>query len=273
MSKKHPPIPLFDYPITETHCHLDFLDEAILDTVINTAVEHGVHRFVTIGTAPENLDRVIEISAKHENVWCTLGVHPHDAKSVNKDVLDFIQSQSTAANKVIAIGEIGLDYHYEYSDRKIQQQVFESQMQLACDLNLPVVIHSREADEDTKAILANFTRKLQNKGVIHSFTSGIKLAEYCLSEDFMLGFNGIVTFNKAENVREVLHLTPLEQLVVETDSPYLTPVPYRGKDNEPKYLPFIVARIAEEKGITIDQLLQILERNATRLFPLMNQDV
>lgn len=265
MSKR--PIPVFDLPITETHCHLDYIDDDKLASVIGTAMQSGIHKFVTIGTEPDNLDKVIEIASNYDSIWCTQGIHPHDAKSVNQDILEKIKSQSTDENRVVAIGEIGLDYHYEHSDRKIQQRVFESQLQIACDLNLPVVIHSREADEDTRAIISNFTRKLPEKGVIHSFTSGISLAEYCLSEDFMLGFNGIVTFNKADNVREVLNFTPMDQLVVETDTPYLTPAPYRGTENEPKYLPFIVERIASERNITIDELLQHLELNACKLFP------
>lgn len=265
MSKR--PIPIFDLPITETHCHLDYIDDDKLASVIGTARQSGIHKFVTIGTEPDNLDKVIEIASKFDGIWCTQGIHPHDAKSVNQDILEKIKSQSTDENRVVAIGEIGLDYHYEHSDRKVQQRVFESQLQIACDLNLPVVIHSREADEDTRAIISNFTRKMPEKGVIHSFTSGINLAEYCLSEDFMLGFNGIVTFNKADNVREVLNFTPLDQLVVETDTPYLTPAPYRGTENEPKYLPFIVERIASERNIAIDELLQHLELNASNLFP------
>jgi len=267
MSKKRRDIPVFNHPITETHCHLDYMDVDQLDSVINDAQEIGIHRIVTIATEPDNLDKVINIAASHSHIYCTQGIHPHDAKSLNTEILDKIRHQCTPSNKVVAVGEIGLDYHYEYSDRKLQQAAFESQLQIAIDLNLPVVIHSREADEDTQAILKNFSRDMRSKGVIHSFTSGIALAEYCLSEDFMLGFNGILTFNKADNVREVLSMTPNDCFVVETDAPYLTPVPYRGTENEPKYLPFIIERIATEKGLSIDELLVQLEINAQKLFP------
>lgn len=267
MSKKRRPIPEFNHPITETHCHLDYMEADKLDSVITEARDLGIHRLVTIATEPDNLDRVIDIASRYPHIYCTQGVHPHDAKSVNPDTLEKIRLQSNPSNKVVAVGEIGLDYHYEYSDRKQQQLVFESQLQIAVDLNLPVVIHSRDADEDTRAILKNFSRDMPSKGVIHSFTSGIALAEYCLSEDFMLGFNGILTFNKADNVREVLSITPNDSFVVETDAPYLTPVPYRGTENEPKYLPFIIERIAEEKHLGIEELLEQLENNANKLFP------
>ncbi len=262
---KHP-IPQLGLPITETHCHLDFLDADNLGTVLDLARAQGVHRFVTIGTAPDNLQRVQDIAREHPDVWCTLGIHPHDAKTVDDSVLETIRVQSNSGNRVLAIGEIGLDYHYGYSEKAVQQQVFEAQLQIASDLQLPVVIHSREADEDTQAILANFSSSLPIKGVIHSFTSGIALAEYCLSENFMLGFNGIITFNRADNVREVLGMTPTDRMVVETDTPYLTPVPYRGRDNEPCYLPFIVQRMAAEKKVGIEEMLTLLENNANRLF-------
>lgn len=262
---KHP-IPQLGRPITETHCHLDFLEPEQVSGVLDLARAQGVHRFVTIGTAPDNLSRAQEIASAHNDVWCTLGIHPHDAKTVVPEVLERIRTESHAGNRVVAIGEIGLDYHYGYSEKKVQQSVFEAQLQIAVDLDLPVVIHSREADEDTQAILANFGSSRPIKGVIHSFTSGVALAEYCLSENFMLGFNGIITFNRAENVREVLRMTPLDAMVVETDTPYLTPVPYRGKENAPCYLPFIVQRMASEKAVSVDDMLGHLEANADRLF-------
>jgi TatD DNase family protein len=263
---KHP-IPQLGFPITETHCHLDFLAPEAVAATLELARAQGVHRFVTIGTAPDNLDRVKEIAGAHNDVWCTLGIHPHDAKSADVDVMTRIRTDSISANRVVAVGEIGLDYHYGYSEKKVQQTVFETQLQIAADLDLPVVIHSREADDDTQAILANFASTRAIKGVIHSFTSGIGLAEYCLSENFMLGFNGIITFNRAENVRDVLKITPLDRMVVETDTPYLTPVPYRGKENAPCYLPFIVQRMASEKALAVDEMLAHLEANANRLFP------
>jgi TatD DNase family protein len=164
------------------------------------------------------------------------------------------------------VGEIGLDYYYNHADRAVQRSVFEQQLQIAVDTDMPIVVHTREADDDTRDILANFSGQLSGKGVIHSFTSSLALAEYCLGEGFSLGFNGITTFNAAENVREVVAATPLEQVLLETDAPYLTPVPYRGRPNAPYYLPFIAEKVAEVKGCKIEDLLAQAWHNSMQLF-------
>jgi TatD DNase family protein len=168
--------------------------------------------------------------------------------------------------RVVAVGEIGLDYYYEHSDRLAQAKAFEEQLQIAAQENLPVVIHTRDADDDTRAILANHSQSLARKGVIHSFTSSLALAEFCLAEGFVLGFNGITTFKNAENVRAVVRATPVESIVLETDAPYLTPVPFRGKPNAPCYLPLIAEKLAELKGLEIEQFLEMTRTNSYRLF-------
>ena len=168
--------------------------------------------------------------------------------------------------KMVAVGEIGLDYHYNNSPPEVQRSVFERQLQLACDLDLPVVIHTREADEDTRAILRNFSSKLKRKGVVHSFTSSIELAEFVLTEGFYIGFNGIITFKKAENVQEVVKITPPERILFETDSPFLTPVPHRGKENAPFYLPFVAAKIAELKCLDLEELKKLVLNNSLDCF-------
>jgi TatD DNase family protein len=168
--------------------------------------------------------------------------------------------------RILAVGEIGLDYYYDHADRAVQRSVFEQQLQIAVDTDRPIVVHTREADEDTRDILNNFSGQLSRKGVIHSFTSSLALAEYCLGEGFSLGFNGIATFNAADNVREVVAATPMELLLLETDAPYLTPVPYRGKPNAPYYLPFIAEKIAQVKGCDVEQLLAQTWQNSIALF-------
>ena len=270
MSKKaRRAIPVFDYPIIETHCHLDYLPQEALAQTLRQARAVGVERIVTIAVSPDNLPTVRQLAEQHEDVWCSQGVHPHEAEAFSAQTAEDIRQQLTH-DKVVAVGEIGLDYYYDHADRSQQRKVFEQQLQLAVDAALPVIIHTREADEDCAAILANFSAQLgaggKVKGVIHSFTSGLALAEYALSEGFMLGFNGITTFNRADNVREVVAATPLAQLVLETDAPYLTPVPYRGKPNAPCYLPFVAEKIAEVKGLAIDQLLQAAYGNSDSLF-------
>ena len=265
--KKRREIPLFLHPIIETHCHLDYLEGPELEHTLAQAGAVGVERIVTIAVSPGNLDTVLGLSRDHAQVWCTQGIHPHEAEAWHEDVGDTIRARMAGA-RVLAVGEIGLDYYYDHADRQVQQRVFEQQLQIAADTDMPVVIHTRDADEDTRAILANFAGQLAGKGVIHSFTSGLELAEFCLGEGFYLGFNGIATFNSADNVRAVVAATPLQQILLETDAPYLTPVPYRGKPNAPCYLPFIAEKVAQVKGVEIEPLLAQAYRNSCELlFP------
>lgn len=264
MSKKRD-IPMFSHPIIETHCHLDYLKEAELETVVERSQAVGVDRIITISVSPENLDTVMTLTRQHEMIYGTQGVHPHDAEKYTSDTEAQIREQAQE-KRILAIGEIGLDYFYDHADRKVQQLVFENQLQIASDLGLPVVIHSREADEDTMSILANFEHTLKKRGVIHSFTSGPELAQYAIDQGYCLGFNGICTFNKAENVRDIIRMTPLDHIILETDAPYLTPVPYRGKENAPFYLPFVAEKVAEVKGVLVDDFLPVAYANSERLF-------
>ena len=265
MSKKKRDIPNYGLPIIETHCHLDYLKELPLDEILSKAGSIGVEKVMTIAVSPDNLAKVMEITTQHEQVFGTQGIHPHDAEGFNDDVEQTIRT-NLDNDKIKAVGEIGLDYYYDNADRSVQRAVFEKQLAIAVEKELPVVIHTRDADEDTQAILQNFVGQMKNKGVIHSFTSGIALAEYCLGEGFNLGFNGICTFNKAENVREVVGITPLEQTLLETDAPYLTPVPYRGKENAPFYLPFIAEKVAEVKGVDVETVLEQTYQNSLNTF-------
>lgn len=266
MSKKpRREIPRYQTPIIETHCHLDYLEAAELDAVLARAREVGVERIITIAVSPDNLDRVLELTRRAEDIWGTQGIHPHEAEKYD-DTVEARLRNNLRDERILAVGEIGLDYYYDHADRAVQRRVFAQQLQLAVDLDLPVVIHTREADDDTRGILGEFASSLQRKGVIHSFTASLALAEYCLEEGFMLGFNGIATFNQAENVREVIRITPVEQLLLETDAPYLTPVPYRGKPNAPCYLPFIAERVALEKGLDEETLLGHARDNSLALF-------
>jgi TatD DNase family protein len=264
MAKKRD-IPVFDHPIIETHCHLDYLEGEALADALAAAAAVNIERIITIAVSPDNLDTVMGLVEQHEQVWGTQGIHPHDASEYT-DQVDAHIRDNARHEKILAIGEIGLDYYYEHSDRAVQRDVFERQLQIAIDLQMPIVVHTREADEDMAAILRNFVGQMPKRGVIHSFTSGPELAEYCLSEGFHLGFNGISTFNRAENVREIIAMTPVEQILFETDAPYLTPVPYRGRKNEPKYLPFIAEQVAKVKAVALDELLPQVRANSLELF-------
>ena len=269
MAKNKRDIPNYQLPIIETHFHLDYLKEGSTEEILEKARSVGIERFLTIAVSPDNLEQVIALTEAHDDVYGTLGIHPHDAELYNDDVEAIIRknlASESRSHKLRAVGEIGLDYFYDNADRKIQRNVFERQLQIAVDYELPVVIHTREADEDTQAILANFAPLMKNKGVIHSFTSGMELARFCVGQGFNLGINGIVTFNKADNVREVVADTPIEKLLLETDAPFLTPVPYRGKENAPCYLPFIAEKIAEVKEISVEDVLAQCYKNSVETF-------
>jgi TatD DNase family protein len=188
-----------------------------------------------------------------------------------RPVYGTVAGRISYGNKNGAYGlEIGLDYHCNHSLPEIQRKQFERQLQIAIQHDLPVVIHTREADNDTKAILKTYAPMLKMKGVIHSFTSSIELAEFVLDLGFYLGFNGIITFKKAEEVQNVVKITPVERILFETDSPFLTPVPHRGKENVPYYLPFIAKKIAEIKNIDQIELEQVVYQNSLRCFPKLN---
>jgi len=266
MSKKSKrDIPRFSTPIIETHCHLDYLDEQELASTLVKADQVGIEKIITIAVSPNNLAKVRDLTGCATNIWGTQGIHPHEAELFNNDVEAEIREHSKG-QKILAIGEIGLDYHYDHADRKVQRTVFEKQLQIAVDTKLPVVIHTREADEDTRSILRNFSASLAGHGVIHSFTSGMELAEFCTAEGFCLGFNGITTFNSAQNVRDVVAATPVSKIVLETDAPYLTPVPYRGRPNAPFYLPFIAETVANLKNMEIEDFLSQVHLNSEQLF-------
>ena len=266
MSKsKKRPIPDLGHPIIETHCHLDYLKERPLEETLAQAKAAGIERIITIAVSPSNLDTVMTLVTQDPIIWGTQGVHPHDAEQYDAAAEQAIR-QNAVNERILAIGEIGLDYYYDNADRAVQRQVFESQLQIAVDLNLPVVIHSREADEDTMAILANFESTLTRRGVIHSFTSGPELAQYAIDQGFQLGFNGICTFNAAENVRDIIRMTPVENIILETDAPYLTPVPYRGTENASFYLPFVAEKVAEVKNIELGDFLPQVYKNSEALF-------
>ena len=266
MSKRtRRPVPQFATPIIETHCHLDYLASDDMGAALAEIESAGVERLITIAVSPDNLAVVLDLVERFASVWGTQGIHPHEAEHWNSSVAEAVV-RGTAHPKIVAVGEIGLDYYYQHARREVQISAFDEQLALAGELDLPVVIHTRDADDDTRAVLANHLGGLKRKGVIHSFTSSLELAEYCLQEGFHLGFNGICTFNNADNVRAIIAATPVEKILLETDSPYLTPAPYRGRANSPRYLPLVAEKVAEVKGMPVEDLLHIVRHNSQALF-------
>ena len=247
----------------DTHCHLDKLDSTPEEAIIE-AKQAGVQRMVTVSVDEPSLDFVSSMVQQFPEVYGSVGFHPHDAAELTEDLEQKIRKLALEEKKLIAIGETGLDYHYMYSSAEVQQQVFSKQLQLAVELNLPVIMHSREAETDTLNILQEIP--VPPLGVAHSFTSSFEMAKTLIEMGWYIGINGIVTFKNAEDLREVVSWLPLDSLLLETDSPFLAPTPFRGKPNKPAYIPAIATFIAELRGISLEQLSEQTSANAQRLF-------
>jgi TatD DNase family protein len=233
--------------------------------IINAADSEMVNNLLTVSGSLTDLNQVIKIVEEFANVFGALGVHPHDASKMKEEDFEFIKNHLTHS-KISALGEIGLDYYYEYSPREIQKQVFVRFLELAIETKKPVVIHTRDAEEDTKVILGQLGKTL--KGVVHCFTGSLNLAEFILKNcpDLCLGFTGVITFKNAEKIREVVCETPIERIFIETDSPFMAPEPFRGKTNQPAYIPQIAQKIADIKGLSLEKVLQITNENSRYLF-------
>ncbi len=243
----------------DSHCHID--PDADPASVIAEARAAGVVHLVNVGTDVASSQQAIDVAAVHEGVWATVGVHPHDASGGLEGLESLVSSPG-----VVAIGECGLDYHYDHSPRETQREVFAAQIALAVDRGLPVVVHSREAWADTFDILGSEAGA--TPVVMHCFTGGPDEAQRCLDLGAYLSFSGIVTFPSAPEVRQAATLCPADRLLVETDSPFLAPVPHRGKRNQPAWVPHVGAVVAEVRGVEVNQLAHQTTRNAISVFGL-----
>lgn len=253
--------------LVDSHCHLDFPDFAgERDAVVARAREAGVGTILTISTRLSTFDLVREIAERYDGLYCTVGVHPHEADRED-DAADAARLAKLARHpKVIGIGETGLDYYYEHSVRARQQAAFRAHLAAARETGLPVVVHTRDADRDVMALLREEAEKGGVSGLLHCFAASRELAECALELGFYISFSGIVTFKKAEPVRAVAREVPLDRLLVETDAPYLAPVPYRGKRNEPAYVVHTAAVVAAERGLPAEALAEATSDNFFRLF-------
>jgi TatD DNase family protein len=246
----------------DNHCHLD--DEKLVDgadAALARARAAGVGGFITIGTDADRSAIAIAIAGAHDDVWATVGLHPHDASNGVATIVDLLD-----APKVIAVGECGLDFHYDKSPRPAQRAAFAEQIALAHDRDLTLVIHTREAWDDTFSILA--AERVPARTVFHCFTGGPDEARRCLDLGAYLSFSGIVTFKAADDVRAAAALCPLERLLVETDSPYLAPVPHRGRANEPAFVPLVGTAVAAAKGVDPGEIEECAFVNARVAFRL-----
>ena len=252
--------------LVDSHCHLDsekFVGE--VDAVVDRALAAGVARILTIGTGegPPGIDCAIRVAERFQNVVASIGVHPHDAAKCTSHTFSDLKSLG-AHPKVVGFGEIGLDYHYDFSPREQQRDVFIEQLKLARELDLPVIIHTREAWEDTVAVLRDFGRGIP--GVMHCFTGSPEQAREALDLGLCLSYGGVLTFRTADNVRESAAMTPDDRLLVETDAPYLAPIPHRGKRNEPAFMVEVASKLAEVRGSTIEEIASLTTANFERLF-------
>lgn len=251
--------------LIDTHCHLDpqYLPEGP-DEVLARAREAGVIGFVCIGVGQDLAPAraAIELASQHPDIFATVGVHPHDAKTLS-DALYAELAELALRPKVVAIGEMGLDYHYDHSPRDVQAESFRRQIALAREVGKPIVVHTREAAEDTLRILEE-EKAGELGGIIHCFSEDLPFAERALDLGFDLSFSGIVTFKGARAVQEVAKKAPLDRILVETDSPYLAPVPMRGKRCEPAYVVHTARHIAKLRGIPFEELARATTENARR---------
>jgi TatD DNase family protein len=253
-------------PLVDTHCHLDaeYFPEGP-DAVIARARDAGVAAFVCIGVGgPASMQQVVELSAARGDVVATAGVHPHEA-SISNPALESQISGYAEQAQLVAIGEIGLDYHYDLSPREIQRSVFARLIGLAREVRLPIVVHTRNAAADTLDILeAEGAREVG--GIIHCFSEDRAFAERALELDFDLSFSGIVTFKNARAIHDVAAWAPADRIMVETDSPYLAPVPHRGKRCEPAHVADTARRVAELRGLELDEIARLTTQNAVKRF-------
>ena len=248
----------------DSHCHLDSKEfDADREEVIARALAAGVDTMVAIGTGngPPDLEAGIRLAEKYPAFYATVGVHPHDASKADAAAFQRL-AELTKHPKVVAIGEIGLDYHYDFSPREVQKAVFIEQMRVAADANKPIVIHTREAWDDTIALIRDHWR---GGGIMHCFSGGPEEAKQALDLGFHLSFGGIVTFPKATNIQEAAKIAPLDRILIETDAPYLAPVPNRGKRNEPAFVVETAKKLAALRGESFESILAATTANFNRL--------
>ena len=252
--------------LVDSHCHLDFPDFADdLDGVVDRAGQAGVGLLLTIGTHITRHEQVVRVAERFPNVYCSVGIHPHEAGTEPAATVERLLELASHP-KVVAFGETGLDYFYDKSPRDRQRASFRIHIEAARHAGLPVIVHTRDADDDTAAILAEEMGKGAFGGLIHCFSSGPQFAEKAIELGFYISASGIMTFKTAEALRDTLRTVPLERLLVETDAPYLAPSPFRGKRNEPAYVARTAARLAEIKDIPFAELERATTANFRRLF-------
>ncbi len=252
----------------DTHCHLDFdVYNDRRDEIVAEANAAGVHTIINIGVDPDSSVRSVELAHTYDSIYAAVGVHPHDAKTLNDEVEHQIRELAHRP-KVVAIGEIGLDYYRNLSPRSVQRRAFCRQMEMAVELGLPIVIHTRESFQETVDIVREYAADLTG-GVFHCFPGNVDDAFEVIDLGFAVSFGGVITFKNAK-MAHVATRVPLDKIILETDAPFLSPEPYRGKENHPAYVMYVYRKLAELRGISVKETEQVVDRTAQKLFRLVD---
>lgn len=249
----------------DTHTHINCIEEISVEDIIKNALDNGVEKLIVPAAYPTDIEVVKELAQKYENVYGLLGVHPSEVKGWNDDLIDKIKEYSKSS-KIVGIGEIGLDYYWDKSFNDLQKEVFIKQIKLANELNFPISVHDREAHKDTFDILTEYNKN--SAVVMHCFSGSVEFMKECVKQGWYIAIGGVVTFKKAIKMKEVAKEVSLDKLLLETDAPYLTPVPYRGKTNQPAYVKYVAEEIASIRGISFEEVDEITTQNAKKVFSL-----
>ena len=248
--------------LIDTHAHLDMIEDSV-ENILAEMKEYGVKKVIIPAVEEKTLDKILDIANKNENIYAMVGVYPSETKTYSQELEDKMVGL-VKNKKIVAVGEIGLDYYWDKSFVDIQKDGFRKQIRMANRLGLPIVVHDREAHKDTFDIL-----KEENKGskvLFHCFSGSVEFMRECVKQGWYIALGGVVTFKNATKMKEVAKEIPLDKLVLETDSPYLTPVPFRGKENKPAYVKYVAEEIANLRGLKIEEIIDITTRNAEGFF-------
>ena len=252
--------------IIDSHCHLNYFNDDIpLETIISNARDSSVSLMLNIATKPNEFDKIINTSTLYDEIYFTLGVHPHEASDLNDDIIKVIHTNANN-KKFIGIGETGLDYYYNNTKKSTQIASFEKQIELAQNLSIPLVIHMRSAEDDTLKIIRKKIKEKKFNGVIHCFTGTKKFADEIIDLGFYISASGVITFKKSFDLRNIFASIPDDKILAETDSPYLSPEPLRGKMNQPSHIVHIIKKLAEIRNTNYDKIAELTKNNFLNLF-------
>jgi len=250
--------------IIDTHCHIDMIENISVEEILKNAEENLVKKIIIPSADRTSFNKIVELSNNYKPIYCMLGVFPEEAKTWNDDIIEEIKELVSKNKKIVGIGEIGLDYYWDKTFIDLQKDIFIKQIKLANELHLPINVHDREAHKDTFDIIKEYNKT--SKVILHCFSGSIEFANECIKEGWYISLGGVVTFKNAKKMKEVAEYIDENYLLLETDSPYLTPVPYRGKPNQPAYTKFTAEEISKLRQTSLEHLMEITTQNAYKVF-------